>query len=197
MINNVVLVGRLTREVDLRQTQSGTSVANFTLACDRNYRNAQGETETDFINCVMWRRAAENFARFTRKGSLVGVEGNIQTRNYENNQGQRVYVTEVLVNNFSFLEPKSVTEQRPQNEGNSGDFGGGQGFGQQPADPFQNAPTNQQGSNPFAGGNNNDSSPFGNRPSFSEQNPFQKPKTDNNSNDGEGSIDISDDDLPF
>ena len=109
MINNVVLVGRLTRDVDLRYTQSGTAVANFTVACDRNYRNAQGETQTDFISCVMWRKSAENFARFTRKGSLVGIEGTIQTRSYDNQQGQKVYVTEVLANNFSLLESKSVT----------------------------------------------------------------------------------------
>ncbi|MCP6368169.1 single-stranded DNA-binding protein, partial [Klebsiella pneumoniae] len=85
----------------------------------RNFKNAQGERETDFINCVIWRKAAENFARFTRKGSLVGVEGSIQTRNYENNQGQRVYVTEILVDNFSLLESKSVTESRPASDNNN------------------------------------------------------------------------------
>ncbi len=155
MINNVVLVGRLTRDVDMRYTQSGVAVGSFSVAVERNFKNANGERETDFINCVIWRKAAENFARFTRKGSLVGVEGSIQTRNYENNQGQRVYITEILVENFSLLESKSTTESRPasdngtnanyyQNNANNGGFNGGQqqsnSFGN---DPFQSG---QQGS---------------------------------------------------
>lgn len=146
MINNVVLVGRLTRDVDMRYTQSGVAVGSFSVAVERNFKNVNGERETDFINCVIWRKAAENFARFTRKGSLVGVEGSIQTRNYENNQGQRVYITEILVNNFSLLETKEVTESRPasENGANNSGFNGGQqqsnGFS---SDPFQNG---QQGS---------------------------------------------------
>ena len=103
MINNVVLVGRLTRAVDLRYTSNGTAYASFSIAIDRRYQNQNGERETDFINCVMWRKAAENFANFTRKGSLVGIEGRIQTRSYDNQQGQKVYVTEVLAENFSLL----------------------------------------------------------------------------------------------
>ncbi len=104
MINNVVLVGRLTRAVDLRYTSNGTAYASFTLAADRDFKNQNGERETDFINCVMWRKPAENLANYTKKGSLIGVEGRIQTRNYDNQQGQRVYVTEVLAEKFSFLE---------------------------------------------------------------------------------------------
>lgn len=104
MINNVVVVGRLTRAVDLRYTSNGTAYASFTLATDRPFKNQNGERETDFINCVMWRKPAENLANYTKKGSLIGVEGRIQTRNYENEQGQRVYVTEVLAERFSFLE---------------------------------------------------------------------------------------------
>lgn len=104
MINNVVVVGRLTRAVDLRYTSNGTAYASFTLATDRDFKNQNGEKETDFINCVMWRKPAENLANYTKKGSLIGVEGRIQTRNYENQQGQRVYVTEVLAEKFSFLE---------------------------------------------------------------------------------------------
>lgn len=111
MINNVVLVGRLTRDVDLRYTSNGTAYASFTVAVERNFKNQNGEKETDFINCAMWRKAAENFANFTRKGSLVGIEGRIQTRNYENQQGQKVYVTEVLAENFSLLEPRNATNQ--------------------------------------------------------------------------------------
>lgn len=104
MINNVVVVGRLTRAVDLRYTSNGTAYASFTLATDRDFKNQNGEKETDFINCVMWRKPAENLANYTKKGSLIGVEGRIQTRNYDNQQGQRVYVTEVLAEKFRFLE---------------------------------------------------------------------------------------------
>lgn len=109
MINNVVLVGRLTRDVQLRATTNGVTSASFTLAVNRRFKNANGESETDFINCVMWRKAAENFAQFTHKGSLVGIEGRIQTRNYEKD-GQRVYVTEVVADNFSLLERRSESE---------------------------------------------------------------------------------------
>lgn len=108
MINSIALTGRLTSDVDLRYTQSGTAVGSFTLAVDRQFTNSSGERETDFINCVIWRKSAENFANFTHKGSLIGVEGHIQTRTYDNNQGQRVYVTEVVVENFTLLEPKGT-----------------------------------------------------------------------------------------
>ena len=104
MINNVVVTGRLTPAVDLRNTSNGTAFASFTLAVDRPFRNQNNEKETDFINCVMWRKPAENLANYTNKGSLIGVEGRIQTRNYEGGQGQRVYVTEVLAERFTFLE---------------------------------------------------------------------------------------------
>lgn len=122
MINNVVVVGRLTRSVDLRYTSNGTAYASFTLATDRDFKNQNGEKETDFINCVMWRKAAENFANFTHKGSQVGIEGRIQTRNYENQQGQKVYVTEVLAENFSLLEPRNATSRL---EGDRDSFNGG------------------------------------------------------------------------
>lgn len=112
MINNVSLTGRLTRDMDLRYTQSGTAVGTFTLAVDRQYKR-DGEPTADFINCVIWRKSADNFAKFTHKGSLVGVEGHIQTRTYDNNQGQRVYVTEVVVDNFALLEPKG-TQATPE-----------------------------------------------------------------------------------
>ncbi|HJA90106.1 MAG TPA: single-stranded DNA-binding protein [Candidatus Jeotgalibaca merdavium] len=115
MINNVVLTGRLTKEIDLRYTSTGTAVGTFNLAVERQFKTQNGERETDFVNCVIWRKAAENLANFTRKGSLVGIQGRIQTRNYENQNGQRVYVTEVVVENFTLLEPRSVTEQRDNN----------------------------------------------------------------------------------
>lgn len=115
MINRSVLVGRLTRDVDLRYTAGGTAVGNFTIAVDRQFTNSNGEREADFINCVIWRKSAENFANFTHKGSLIGIDGRIQTRNYENQQGQRVYVTEVVVDNFALLEPKSANTNNSTN----------------------------------------------------------------------------------
>lgn len=118
MINNVVVVGRLTRAVDLRYTSNGTAYASFTLATDRDFKNQNGEKETDFINCVMWRKPAENLANYTKKGSLIGIEGRIQTRNYDNQQGQRVYVTEVLAERFHFLESsKTANNDVLSNEG--------------------------------------------------------------------------------
>lgn len=107
MINNVVLVGRMTRDAELRYTPQNQAVATFTLAVNRNFKNQSGEREADFINVVIWRQAAENLANWCKKGSLVGITGNIQTRNYENQQGQRVYVTEVLANNFQLLESRN------------------------------------------------------------------------------------------
>ena len=114
MINNVVLVGRLTKDIDLKYTGSGTAVGTFTMAVQRNFTDQSGKRESDFINCVIWRKSAENMANFTRKGSLTGITGRIQTRNYENQQGQRVYITEVVVEKFALLESKQITEQRPR-----------------------------------------------------------------------------------
>ena len=114
MINNVVLVGRVVKELDLKYTSSGTAVGTFTLAVNRQFTNQAGEREADFINCVIWRKSAENFANFTRRGALVGITGRIQTRNYEGNDGKRVYITEVVADNFTLLEPKQTTEQRPR-----------------------------------------------------------------------------------
>lgn len=112
MINNVVLVGRLTKDADLRYTATGAAVAQFTLAVNRNFTNANNEREADFINCVIWRKPAETLSNYARKGTLIGLTGRIQTRNYENQQGQRVYVTEVVAENFQLLESKEVNEQR-------------------------------------------------------------------------------------
>ena len=115
MISRTVLVGRLTRDPELKRTANGAAVASFTLAVNRQFTNSQGEREADFINCVIWRKAAENFCKFTNKGSLVGIDGHIQTRNYENQQGQRVYVTEVVVDNFSLLESRKDNSNNNNN----------------------------------------------------------------------------------
>lgn len=110
MINRSVLVGRLTRDPELRYTNGGAAVATFTIAVNRQFTNQNGEREADFISCVIWRKAAENFTNFTHKGSLIGIDGHIQTRNYENQQGTRIYVTEVVVDNFSLLESRAESE---------------------------------------------------------------------------------------
>nr|WP_137598221.1 single-stranded DNA-binding protein [Paucilactobacillus kaifaensis] len=118
MINRTILVGRLTNDMELRYTQSGTAVGSFNLAVNRQFKNADGDREADFVSCVVWRKAAESLANFTHKGSLIGIDGRIQTRNYENKQGTRVYVTEVVVDNFSLLEPKSNDQQPRANASN-------------------------------------------------------------------------------
>ncbi|EAC4455687.1 single-stranded DNA-binding protein [Listeria monocytogenes] len=107
MMNRVVLVGRLTKDPDLRYTPAGAAVATFTLAVNRPFKNGQGEQEADFINCVVWRKPAENVANFLKKGSMAGVDGRVQTRNYEDKDGKRVFVTEVVAESVQFLEPKN------------------------------------------------------------------------------------------
>lgn len=171
MINNVVLVGRMTRDAELRYTPSNQAVATFTLAVNRNFKNQNGEREADFINCVIWRQQAENLSNWAKKGTLIGVTGRIQTRNYENQQGQRVYVTEIVADNFQILESRATREGQSGGSYNGGfnnnnsSFGGssnGGGFSSQ----------SSQSQTPNFG---RDESPFGN------SNP----------------MDISDDDLPF
>ena len=146
MINRVVLVGRLTKEPDLRYTPSGVAVATFTLAVNRTYSNQQGEREADFINCVIWRKPAENVANFLKKGSLAGVEGRIQTRSFDGQDGKRVYVTEVVADSVQFLEPRNASANQGgsfgMNQQNQGGFNAGNPFeapSQKPSfndDPF-------------------------------------------------------------
>lgn len=110
MLNSVVLVGRMTRDAELRYTPSNSPVATFTLAVNRNFKNQDGERDADFINCVIWGSRAENLSNWCKKGALVGITGRMQTRNYENQQGQRVYVTEVVADNFQPLESKGNSQ---------------------------------------------------------------------------------------
>lgn len=116
MINRVILVGRLTKDPEYRQTPNGVSVATFTLAVNRPFTNSQGEREADFINVVVFRKQAENVSKYLSKGSLAGVDGRIQSRNYENNEGRRVFVTEVVADNVQFLEPKNNNQQNNQSQ---------------------------------------------------------------------------------
>ncbi|MUV37928.1 Single-stranded DNA-binding protein [Lentibacillus sp. JNUCC-1] len=114
MLNRVVLVGRLTKDPDLRYTQSGVAVANFTIAVNRPFSNQQGEREADFINCVVWRRPAENLANYMKKGNMVGVDGRVQTRTFEAQDGKTVFVTEIVADSVQFLEPKGSSQNRGQ-----------------------------------------------------------------------------------
>ena len=113
MINRVVLAGRLTKNPEFRQTASGVSVTTFSLAVNRTFKNKNGEREADFINVVVFRQQAENVNNYLSKGNLAGVDGRIQSRSYENKEGQRVYVTEVLADSVQFLEPKN---NQPNNQ---------------------------------------------------------------------------------
>lgn len=154
MINNVVLVGRTTKDPELRYTPSNVAVATFSLAVNRTFKDANGEREADFINCVIWRQQAEYLANWAKKGALIGITGRIQTRSYENQQGQRVYVTEVVAENFQMLESRN-SQGNQQNQGNS----------------FQNG-NSSQGGNVNNGYNQQtpnfarDSSPYGNTNPF-------------------------------
>ena len=110
MINRVVLIGRLTRDPELRRTPQGDAVTSFTLAVNRNYTDKDGQQQADFINCVVWKKSAENVEKYCSKGSLVGVEGRIQTRSYDNQQGQKVYVVEVICNSVQFLDTRQKNQ---------------------------------------------------------------------------------------
>ncbi len=137
MLNRVVLIGRLTKDPELRYTSNGTAVATFTLAVDRNYTNQQGERQADFLNIVVWRQLAELCANYLKKGRLTAVEGSVQTRNYENQEGRKVYVTEIVADNVRFLESN-------RDRGESGsypssppkEFGGQQNRRDNNQDPF-------------------------------------------------------------
>lgn len=195
MINNTTLVGRLTRDPELRYTGNGIAVVSFSLAVERNYTNAQGERETDFINCVAWRGLAETLANFSVKGSLIGITGSIQTRNYQNNEGRTIYVTEVVADNFQMLEPKSVTDNRRNQTG------GGQQAGNYSNNNYgnnsnsynnnysnNNNQSQQSNNNASNNASNNNDNPFANIDFGNNEDPFE-------SNDDV--TDISDDDLPF
>ncbi|MDU6765779.1 MAG: single-stranded DNA-binding protein [Gemella haemolysans] len=130
MINNVILTGRLTKNLELRQTSTGKSMTYFNLAVNRNFKNEQGEQTADFINCVAFGKQAENMTRFLTQGSLIAVEGRISTRNFQGNDGKTVYVTEVVVGNVTFLESKK--------QGNTSQYG-----------QVQNSGYSQQANNGF------------------------------------------------
>jgi len=176
MINRTVLVGRLTKDPEIRYTQSGVAVVSFTLAVNRQFTNSQGEREADFIGCTIWRKSAENFANFTNKGSLVGIDGRIQTSSYDNQQGQRVYRTDVIVENFSLLESRAESENRNNSNGVSG---------QKPVTNYNNQNSNNYNNQ----GNSNNQNSYGNN-NYSNNN--MEPYANKS-----GGKTVSDDDLPF
>lgn len=134
MINRVVLVGRLTRDPEMRYTQSGIAVTRFTLACDRPFTGQEGKKETDFIDCTVWRKQAENVAQYLKKGNMAGVDGRLQISSYEAQEGQRRQRAEVVADSVRFLEPK------------------GQGQSSAPSQPRQEEPQSNFTSDPFSAG---------------------------------------------
>ena len=128
MLNKVILIGRTTRDVDFRRTTSGTPVATFTLALDNRFVLKDGKPTTDFINCVAWNKTAETMDKYVKKGMLIAVEGRLQTRNYENKDGNKVYVTEVVCDNMRMLESRNsgssatyLEDYEPSNSGYTSD----------------------------------------------------------------------------
>lgn len=120
MLNRAILIGRLTRDPELKYLPSGVPVANFTLAIDRSYTNKQGERETDFVPIVVWQKAAENCVKYIGKGSLVAVDGRLQIRSYDQD-GQRRYITEVVAGDVRFLDRR----KSDQGQGRYDDYGTG------------------------------------------------------------------------
>lgn len=157
MINRVVLVGRLTKDVELRNTPSGVAMARFTLAVNRTFSNQQGEREADFINCIVWRKQAENTANYLKKGSLAGVEGRIQTGSYEGSDGKRVYTTDVVCDSVQFLEPRNSSEGNTSSGQSS--FSSGQ-----PSQPMNQQNNSRVDNDPFSNDDpfevSNDDLPF-------------------------------------
>lgn len=168
MINRVVLVGRLTKDPELRYTPSGVPMTRFTIAVNRPFSNQQGEREADFIGCIAWRKQAENLANYMKKGNLVGVEGRIQTGSFEGQDGNRVYTTDVVTESIQFLERNNTSEgsnpapnyqsstnyQSTQQTQNTGQYGGQtyqQNYTRVNGDPFAtgNGPVVSEDDLPF------------------------------------------------
>lgn len=114
-LNRVVLVGRLTKDPELKYTPNGIAVVSFTLAVNRPFSNQNGEKEADFLNVVVWRKQAENVANYLQKGSLAGVDGRLQSRSYEDKDGKRVFITEITADSVQFLESKGKDTASQQN----------------------------------------------------------------------------------
>ncbi|WP_323706786.1 single-stranded DNA-binding protein [Mammaliicoccus sciuri] len=163
MINSTTLVGRLTKDPELRTTPSGVEVGNFTLAVNRTFTNQNGEREADFINCIVFRKQAVNVNQYLSKGKLAGIVGRLQTRSYENKEGQKVYVTEVVCDNVQFLEPKdSQNDSNSYQNGTNYQKGNNYSQNNQNVQKKQNKTKYDQQNNPFTNGSqlNDDDLPF-------------------------------------
>lgn len=163
MINSVTLVGRLTKNPEIRTTPSGIEVGNFTLAVNRTFTNQQGEREADFINCIVFRKQAVNVNQYLSKGKLAGIVGRLQTRSYENKEGKKVFVTEVVCDNVQFLEPKdSQNGSNSYQNGTSYQKGNNYTQNSQSVQQGQNKAKYDQQNNPFNNGSNfnDDDLPF-------------------------------------
>lgn len=163
MINSTTLVGRLTKDPELRTTPSGVEVANFTLAVNRTFTNQNGEREADFINCIVFRKQAVNVNQYLSKGKLAGIVGRLQTRSYENKEGQKVYVTEVVCDNVQFLEPKdSQNDSNSYQNGTNYQKSNNYSQNNQNVQKGQNKTKYDQQNNPFTNGSqlNDDDLPF-------------------------------------
>jgi len=169
-MNKAILIGRLTRDPELRYTSSNRAVCQFSIAIDRPFTNqSTGQREADFINIVAWDKTAENIGKYMTKGRLIAVEGRIQTRNYENNEGKKVYVTEVIASNVQFLESKNATGNSNSNSG----------FNSMPEPPVEKSPYD-----------------FGEESSTNTSNTMNIEENDPFASFGE-QVEISDNDLPF
>jgi single-strand DNA-binding protein len=113
-MNKVIIIGRNTKDIELRQTTAGTSVAEFSIAVNRAFKNANGERESDFFNCIAFSKLAETISKYVKKGDQIGIEGRLQTRNYTNKEGRKVYITEIVVENVEFLQSKKQEENLPK-----------------------------------------------------------------------------------
>lgn len=170
MLNSVVLVGRLTKDPELKYTQGGIAVCRFTLAVNRPFSNQEGKREADFVNCVTWRKQAENTANYLRKGSLTGIEGRIQTSNFDGKDGNRVFMTEVVADSVQFLEPKSSNANNSSGGSSNSNYQSGQantpnhGYSAQNRQETTSSNAYGQADDPFSQG---------------------------------GPVEVSDDDLPF
>ena len=175
-MNKVILIGRITKDPELRNTPTGVPVVSFTIAVNRTYQDKNGERQADFINCIAWRNQAENLARYIRKGGLIAVDGSIQTRSYDDQNGVRRFVTEVMVNQVTFLESKK------DNDNEFGDF-------------------NQTYSNNYQSNNYNNSNyqsmNYPNQNNYGKPNNQAPQKEENPFDDIDNAFDISSDDLPF
>lgn len=120
MLNRICLVGRTTKDIDLKKTPSGKSVATFSLACQRNIKNQNGEYDSDFFNCVAWGNTAEYMNQYIGKGYLISIDGRLQSRKYEDSNGKTVYVVEVIADSVCNLQPREATEKPAQKSEYSG-----------------------------------------------------------------------------